>query len=309
MRDKKGNNTRLNKKMDRIRRNEETGKMKSKTVNRALRKMLNNRLSVLGLAIFSLITLACIFAPVISRYKPLQIDMRNILQPPSSSHLLGTDKLGRDIATRILYGGRISILIGFGSSLGAAFIGILFGSYAGYKGGLVDAVLLRISEMFMSFPQIILVLLLVSMVGQSMSNLMIIFVLTGWGGVYRMTRAKMLSIREEEYVQALQAFGLNDFIVCYKHMLPNAVGPIVVSITLNTAMFILQEASLSFLGLGVPFQIPTWGNIINVANDLNVLQHNWWIWLPVGVVISLFVLSVNFIGDGLRDSADPAQQG
>ena len=119
----------------------------------------------------------------------------------------------------------------------------------------------------------------------------------------------MLSIREEEYVQALKAFGLNDFIVCYKHMLPNAIGPILVNITLSTAMFILEEASLSFLGLGVPLEIATWGNILNAAQDQGVLLNNWWIWLPVGLVISLFVVSVNFMGDGLRDSTDPTQQG
>jgi peptide/nickel transport system permease protein len=140
-------------------------------------------------------------------------------------------------------------------------------------------------------------------------NLIIIFTLTGWGGMYRMTRAKMLSLREEEYVQALRAFGLNTFKICYKHILPNALGPILVNITLSTAMFILQEAGLSFLGLGVPLQIPTWGNILNVAQDLRILQNYWWLWLPVGIMISLFVLSVNFIGDGLRDSTDPSQQG
>lgn len=122
-------------------------------------------------------------------------------------------------------------------------------------------------------------------------------------------KSQDLSIREEEYVQALRAFGLNDFIVCYKHMLPNAIGPILVNITLSTAMFILEEASLSFLGLGVPLEIATWGNILNAAQDQSVLLNNWWIWLPVGIVISLFVMAVNFVGDGLRDSTDPTQQG
>jgi peptide/nickel transport system permease protein len=119
----------------------------------------------------------------------------------------------------------------------------------------------------------------------------------------------MLSIREEEYVQALRSFGLSRALIAYKHMLPNALGPVMVNITLSTAAFILQEAGLSFLGLGVPLSIPTWGNILNAAQDLNVLQNNWWLWLPVGLFISLFVLSVNFIGDGLRDASDPTQQG
>lgn len=296
-------------KMDRILAAEEAGVLKSSGGNRALRKMLANRLSAIGLAVFALIVLASIFAPLIAPYGPLQLNLKAVLKAPSLQHLFGTDKLGRDIFSRVLFGGRISILIGFGSALGAAFIGILLGCYGGYKGGIVDRIFLGISEIFMSFPQIVLVLLLVTMVGQSMGNLMLIFIGTGWGSIYRMTRARMLSIREEEYVTALRAFGLGDLLICYKHMLPNALGPIVVNITLSTAMFILQEAALSFLGLGVPLQIATWGNILNAANDFRTLQEYWWIWLPVGIVISLFVLSVNFIGDGLRDSADPTQQG
>ena len=203
----------------------------------------------------------------------------------------------------------MSILVGLGSALIAAVVGVGIGAYTGYRGGWPDMIAMRVSEIFMSFPQIILVLLLVSITGQSLMNLIVIFVLTGWGGMYRMTRARMLSLREEDYVQALQSFGVPTHKICYKHILPNALGPIMVNITLTTAMFILAEAGLSFLGLGVPLSIPTWGNILNVAKDLRVLQNNWWMWLPVGAVVSLFVLSVNFIGDGLRDSTDTTLQG
>ncbi len=302
-------NKRLNKKFDKIRAMEEAGKGGGKTMNRSLRKLLKNKLALLGMVIFTVIILASLFAPLLTSYDPLGVSMESVLQPPSALHILGTDKIGRDIFSRVLYGGRISILVGLGSALGAATIGVLLGAYAGYKGGVIDRTILRISEIFMSFPQIVLVLLLVTILGQSLRNLLIIFIATGWGSVYRMTRARMLSIREEEYVQALKAFGLSDVIVCYKHMLPNAIGPILVNITLSTAMFILEEASLSFLGLGVPLEIATWGNILNAAQDQTVLLRNWWIWLPVGIVISLFVMSVNFMGDGLRDSADPTQQG
>lgn len=301
--------SRLHKKFDLIKQREEEGKNDDITMNRTLRKFLKNRLAIIGLGIFVVIVLAAIFAPFLTKYDPLSVDMSAVLQKPSAQHILGTDKVGRDIFSRILYGGRVSILVGLGSALGAAFIGVSLGAYAGYKGGKIDTIILRISEIFMSFPQMVLVLLLVTIMGQSLRNLLIIFILTGWGSVYRMTRAQMLSIREEEYVQALQAFGLNDFVVAYKHMLPNAIGPILVNITLSTAMFILEEAALSFLGLGVPLQIATWGNILNAAQDQSVLLSNWWIWLPVGIVISLFVMSVNFVGDGLQDSADPTQQG
>lgn len=299
----------LNRQFDRIRRQEEAGQVRTRHGNRALRKLLNNRLAVLGLVIFSIILLASIFAPLLTSHDPLRINLRAILQPPSAEHWFGTDTTGRDVFSRVLYGGRVSILVGLGSALIAATIGAGIGCYTGYKGGWIDVIALRVSEIFMSFPQIILVLLLVSIIGQSLINLIIIFVLTGWGAMYRLARARMLSLREEEYVQALQSFGLSVPKICYKHILPNALGPIMVNVTLTTAMFILAEAGLSFLGLGVPLNIPTWGNILNVAQDLRVLQNNWWMWLPVGSVISLFVLSVNFIGDGLRDSTDPSQQG
>lgn len=297
----------LNIKRDKILYNEENGLYSKKKKNRNLQRFMNNRLAVFGLILFVLILLFSFGAPLFTRFNPLKISLKEVLQKPSFTHLFGTDKLGRDVFSRVLYGGRVSIIVGFGSALGAAFIGVVLGTIGGYKGGFFDKCIMRISEAFMSFPQIILVLLLVSMVGQSMNNLIFIFVLTGWGGIYRMTRAKMLSIKQEEYVQALKAFDINPWKICFKHMLPNALGPILVNITLSTAMFILQEAALSFLGLGVPLQIATWGNVLNAANDLQVLTVYWWLWLPVGLTISLFVLSINFIGDGLRDTSDPSQ--
>jgi peptide/nickel transport system permease protein len=301
--------TRLDRKLDRIRAKEEAGLLSHSDTSRFVRKFLGNRLAVAGMIIFLIILLACVFAPLLSPHAPNGVDLRNVRQPPGAAHPFGTDKLGRDVFARALYGGRLSILIGLGSALGAAVIGILLGCYGGYKGGLFDKTVLRLSEIFMAFPQLILVLMLVSIFGQGLRNLIFIFVLTGWGGVYRQTRAKMLSLREEEYVQALKAFGLSDWMICYKHILPNAVGPITVNITLSTAMFILDEAAMSFLGLGVPPEIATWGNILNAAQDLHTLQTYWWLWLPVGVLVSLFVVNVNFIGDGLRDSTDPSQQG
>lgn len=283
---------RFNDKLDKLKAAEESGQLKSKGGNRALRKLLNNRLAVFGGIVFLVILLACIFAPLITSYDPLAVDMKSILKAPSADHLFGTDKVGRDLFARVLYGGRLSILIGFGSALGCAAVGILVGCYSAYKGGWLDAIFVRLSEVFMSFPQLILCLMLVSILGQSAKNIVIIFIICGWGSVFRMVRSQILSIREEEYVQSLKVFGLNEFVICYKHMLPNALGPIVVNVTLSTAMFILEEAALSFLGLGVPLEIATWGNILNSAQDLFTLQNNWWMWLPVGIVISLFVMSI-----------------
>ena len=301
--------TGLDRKMDKILILEESGQLSNKKVNRFVRKFTNNRLAVIGLVMLVITLVMCIFAPVFTSYLPGKIDILNTLQKPSLDHLLGTDQLGRDVFSRVLYGGRVSILVGLGSALGAAVIGVLLGCLAGYKGGRFDHAIMRLSEVMMSFPQIILVLLLVTIMGQSLNNLLLIFILTGWAPMYRMTRSQMLSIREEEYVQALKAFGLSDYVIAFKHMLPNAVGPIAVNITLTTAMLILQETALSYLGLGVPLEIATWGNILNIAKDITILRNNWWMWLPVGLVISMFVLSINFIGDGLRDATDPSQQG
>jgi peptide/nickel transport system permease protein len=299
----------LDKQFDRILADEAAGKTKAPRQGRFWSKFAGNRLAVIGLAIFVFIILISLLAPFLTAYSPQKIDLRAMMQPPSLEHWFGTDRTGRDVFARALYGGRISILVGLGSAVLSALIGVAIGVYSGYVGGLLDAFAMRVSEIFMSFPQIILVLLLVSIMGQSLTNLIVIFTLTGWGGIYRMARARMLSLREEEYVQALRSFGLSRPLIAYKHMLPNALGPIMVNITLSTAAFILQEAGLSFLGLGVPSSIPTWGNILNSAQNLRVLENNWWIWLPVGTLISLFVLSVNFIGDGLRDATDPSQQG
>ena len=301
--------TSLDRKFDKLREREETGKPRKRIQNRAFSKMLSNKLAVIGLGFVSIVIVASIIAPLICKYDPQKVNLRMILKPPSSEHILGTDKVGRDVYARIIYGGRISILVGLGSAIGAALIGVSIGAYTGYRGGWIDSLILRISEIVMAFPQIILVLLLVAILGQSLMNLMVIFTLTGWGGLFRMTRAQMLSLREEEYVQALQAFGLSSFRISFKHVLPNALGPIMVNITLSTAMFILQEAGLSFLGLGVPLNIPTWGNILNVAIDLRILEDFWWVWMPVAGMISFFVLGINFIGDGLRDSTDPSLQG
>ena len=246
----------LDKRFDRLRDQDYSSLNQQNKSSRALKKLQSNRLAVIGI-IFSLtIILSSIFAPLITKYDPQKVDLRSMLKPPSSEHILGTDKIGRDVFARIIYGGRISILVGLGSALGAALIGVSIGAYTAYRGGWWDSIFLRISEIFMAFPQIILVLLLVSVLGQSLMNLIIIFVITGWGGLYRMTRAQVLSLREEEYVQALRAFGLSRARICFKHILPNALGPIMVNITLSTAMFILEEAALSFLGLGVLLTFP-----------------------------------------------------
>lgn len=305
--------TALDRKLDKIRAAEESGKLGTKLTNRTLRKLTSNKLAVIGVLLFVVMCVLCFGAPLFTEYSSTAIDLRAKMSPPSAEHILGTDQMGRDIWTRILYGGRISIIVGLGSALGAALLGVTLGLFVGYKGGLLDSLLIKISDIFQSIPQMVLIIIIVALVGQSMENLIIIFILTGWPGMYRMTRSKVLSLKQQEFVQALRAFGISDVKIAFKHLLPNTLGPVVVNITLSTAMFILQEASLSVLGYGVPQEIATWGNIINVITNGGTIRFDWleywWMWLPCAIMLILFVLSINFIGDGLRDASDPTQIG
>ena len=305
--------TALDRQMDKIRDMEESGKLSTKLTNRTLRKLTANKLAVLGVVMFFVICLLCFGAPLFTKYSPTAFALREKMQAPSLAHIFGTDQMGRDIWSRMLYGGRISIVVGLGSALGAALIGVTLGLFVGYKGGWLDNILMKVADIFLSFPQMVLIIIIVALVGQSLQNLIVIFILTGWPSMYRMARSKVLSLKEEEFVQALRAFGISDLKIAFKHLLPNTLGPVVVNITLSTAMFILQEASLSVLGYGVPQEIATWGNIINVITNSGTIRFDWlgywWMWLPCSIMLILFVLSINFIGDGLRDASDPNQIG
>ena len=303
----------LDRRMDKIRALEESGKLATKLTNRTLRKVLSNKLAVLGAVLFVVICILCFAAPLFTQWGPTQISLRDRITSPNAQHIFGTDQMGRDIWARMLYGGRISIIVGLGSALGAAVIGVTLGMYVGYKGKWLDAIILKISDVFLAFPQMVLIIIMVALVGQSLQNMIIIFILTGWPSMYRMARSKVLSLKEEEFVQALRAFGISDVKIAFKHMLPNTIGPSVVNITLSPAMFILQEASLSVLGYGVPQEVATWGNIINVITNAGTIRYDWlgywWMWLPCAIMLILFVLAINFIGDGLRDASDPTQIG
>ncbi|MCL6444586.1 MAG: ABC transporter permease [Alicyclobacillus sp.] len=270
-------------------------------------KLRRNKLAMVGFIIITFMILCAIFAPLLTPYKPNDIDFANMLQPPSWSHPFGTDELGRDVFSRILFGARISILVGLSGALGEALIGTIIGCFSGYFGGWFDKCMLRVSELFMTFPQIILVLILVAYIGQGLINLILIFSISGWPGTYRLVRGKFLSLREENYVDACRAFGIAELSIIFRHILPNTLNLVIVAATLTTAGYILAEAGLSFLGLGVPSSIPTWGNIINAAKSIDVIRNYPWLWLPPGLAISLFVLGVNFFGDGLRDVLDPQQ--
>ena len=278
---------------------------KSSLQKRNLQKFLSNRMAVLGATILFIMVLAAIFAPLLTPYDPSYINMAEKGLPPGPGHLLGTDRTGRDIFARILYGGRLSILIGVVSALGATLLGTILGCIAGYYGGWVDKILVAFGELFSVFPQYLLILLFVGLAGQSTANLFIIFIATGWTGMMRIVRSRILSLKQEPYIESCRANGIGGFSVMFHHMLPNCLGPVIVNATLAVAGYILAEAGLSYLGMGVPSTAVTWGNIINGAKRLDIIQTMPALWLAPGLSIALFVLSINFFGDGLRDVLDP----
>lgn len=270
-----------------------------------MRKLRRNKLAMLGLIVVILFVVCSAAAPLLTPFEADGVDIKAKLTEPCAEHLFGTDKLGRDVFTRLLYGGRVSILIGVVSALGSGLLGVILGAICGYNGGIFDKIMLRVSEVFMSFPETIVILLFVALLGQGTANLFIVFICTGWTSPFRLVRGKYIAMREENYVDTCRAFGVKQFSIMFSHILPNTLGPIVVNITAQVAMFILSESALSFLGLGVPSSVVTWGNIINAAKDVTTVKNYPWLWLPAGMSISLFVLAINFLGDGLRDIFDP----
>ncbi len=283
-------------------------KMKASSLaKRNWEKLRRNKLAMVGLGIILFISLTCLVIPAVFNMPMDTVDLTRRVLPPSWQYPFGTSKIGEDIFSKMLHGGRVSILVGVSGAAGGAIIGVFFGALCGYLGGWIDRLMLRVSEIFMSFPQIILVLILVVYFGQGLENLIIIFAFTGWMSIFRLVRGKFFSLKEESFVEACRAFGIKNRSIMFKHIFPNTLGPVIVNITLSVAGYILQEAGLSFLGLGVPSGVPTWGNIINAAKSIDVITNYWWLWIPPGLAISLFVLGVNFFGDGLRDVLDPTQ--
>ena len=274
---------------------------------RGLEKFRRNRLAILGLAIITIIILMCVFAPLLTSFDPMEISLLERRQSPGSKHIFGTDNVGRDVFSRLLYGGRMSILIGLSGAAGGMVFGVFFGSLCGYFGGRVDAVVVKIAELIAVIPQLLITLVLVLIAGQSIRNLILVFTFTGWIATFRLTRGRFFSLREESFVEACRAFGIGSLSIVFKHILPNCLGPVVVQFTLNTAGFILTEAALSFIGIGVPSGVPTWGNVMNAAKEIIVITENPWLWVFPGFTIAFFVLGINFFGDGLRDVLDPNQ--
>src|SRR5688500_12830393 len=264
-----------------------------------------HRLAVAGLVVIVLLGLAALFAPAVATHDPYTVDLLAARQPPSREHWLGTDEVGRDVFSRLSFGARVSLSVGLVAVTIYSAIGLVLGAVSGYFGGLVDGSIQRLTDTVMCFPPLIIIIAAVSIAGPSIWNVMLIIGLLTWTGTCRLVRGQFLSLREREFVEAARAAGASDLRVIVRHILPNTLAPVLVSATFGVAAAILTEAGLSFLGLGVQPPTPSWGNLINLAQSATILQTMPWLWAPPGLLIAVAVLSINFIGDGLRDALDP----
>ncbi len=279
--------------------------LKPRSKNRTLRRFMRHRPAMAAIILLSFIVTVSAFAPVFAPYPYDQIDLRAAGQPPSPEHPLGTDRVGRDILSRTLYGGQVSLLVGVGATTIAVVIGVIIGAASGHYRGTADTILMRITDTFMTFPSIIIMLTLAALLPRSVWNLVLIIGLLSWPGVARMVRAQFLSLREAEFVVACRCLGVPDRRIITLHIFPNVLAPLVALVTFSIGAIILTEAGLSFLGLGVAPPIPSWGNMLEPARNLDILVNLTWTWIPPAVMIVLTVLCVNFIGDGIRDAIDP----
>jgi peptide/nickel transport system permease protein len=266
-----------------------------------------NKFALIGLCILTVFILAAVFAPLLAPHDPNRANLRMRNQPPSREYPFGTDDMGRDILSRLLYGGRISLSVGLVSVGISLSIGLVLGSLAGYFGGFVDTFIMRLADIFYSFPFLILAITISAIFGPSIYNTMIILGVLSWPGPARLLRAEFLKLKTTDFVAAATALGARPGRIMFRHILPNAFSPLLVSATLGVASAILSEAGLSFLGLGVPPPAPSWGNMLNRARPLHILAGMPWMWIPPGLAVFVVVLSINFVGDGLRDAFDPRQ--
>ena len=269
------------------------------------RRFLRHRLAAAGLLVLVLLALLAVAAPWAAQFGPNQINLRARSLPPGLVHWLGTDGTGRDVLARVLYGGRISLSVGVVAVSISAAIGVAVGCCAGYFGGRVDLLLMGLIDMVLTFPRLVLIIAFVAVTGPSIFNTILVIGLLSWPSVARLTRGEILGLREREFVQAAHAAGSSARAILARHILPNVLSPVFVAVTLDVATVILLEASLSFLGLGAQPPTPSWGNMLRDARTLSILETQPWLWIPPGALIALTVLSVNAIGDGLRDALDP----
>ncbi len=269
-------------------------------------KFLKHKLAVAGLVFTLFLVVIAVVGPFITPYSPTEVT-GNFAAPPNSENWLGTDQLGRDIVSRLIYATHISVIVGFGTVAVYVTFGTIIGLLSAYYGGWVDMMMMRITDMFMAFPFMVVILVVVSIVGPSLPSIIFVLALFSWPSIARLVRGSVLSIKQSDYIKAAVSLGYSTPRILFKHILPNATGPIIVNGTFGLAAAILTESGLSFLGLGVQPPTPTWGNMLTEAQSISVLSSQPWLWVPAGLMILLTVLAVNFVGDGLRDAFDPKQ--
>ncbi|MCX5826205.1 MAG: ABC transporter permease [Deltaproteobacteria bacterium] len=262
-----------------------------------------NRMAVVGSVIVFLLFTVSLLAPWLAPYDPNAIDLKNVLAPPSGGHLFGTDPLGRDVLSRMIWGAGISLKVGFVATGIAILIGTMLGAVAGYYGRWVDAVIMRFVDIMLCFPSFFLILAVIALLEPSIWNIMIVIGLTGWMGVTRLVRADFISLKERDFVQAARVIGAGDLRIIFLHILPNAMASVLVTATLGVAGAILTESALSFLGIGVQPPTPSWGNILTAGKDN--IDIAWWLSFYPGLAILITVLGYNLLGEGIRDALDP----
>lgn len=272
-------------------------------LNKLYKNINKNLILYLGLIIVIFFIFLAIFAPFITSYEPDEINMTEIFLPPSEKHLFGTDELGRDVFTRVVYGSRISLFVGIVAVGISIIIGVILGLISGYFGGIIDSIIMRFTDVMLCFPSFFLILAVIAFLNPSIINVMVIIGLTGWMGVARLVRAETMSVKTREYIIAAKLSGLNHSKILFKHIMPNVLAPVFVTATLGMAGAILTESSLSFLGLGVQPPTASWGNILTAGKD-NIM-FAWWLSLFPGVAILVTALGYNMLGEGLRDFLDP----
>jgi peptide/nickel transport system permease protein len=272
--------------------------------NRAWERFKANKMAFISLFILAVLIAAAILAPVIAQHDPVKQDLLSQLQPPSAGHWLGTDDLGRDLFSRVLYGARVSLSVGIIAVLFNVIIGIAVGSIAGYYGGTIDAVLMRFTDIMLAFPQQFALIAVVTLFSPSLFNIICVLVIFGWMVKARLLRGQIMTLKNREFVDAARTIGMSDFRIIFRHILPNAMAPVIVSATLQMGGLILTESTLSFLGLGIQPPASSWGNLLQSAQNLSIMMQAPWVAIIPGFMIFLTIMCFNFIGDGLRNAFD-----
>jgi peptide/nickel transport system permease protein len=267
------------------------------------RRFAENKLAVLGLIMIFVLFVTAAFAPLLAPYDPYDQDLANTLAPPSSEHWLGTDPLGRDQLSRLIYGSRIAVIVGLASIIIATIIGVTLGALSGWYGGRTDAVIMRIADVFFAFPLLIGAILIILVLGRGILPVVLSLAIFSWATVARLQRSSILSVRESDYVMAARALGAGGWRLVSRHVLPNSFAPVLVFATFSVGVAVVAEASLSFLGVGVKADVPEWGNMISVGRSF--VGSNDYLWLFPSLAVVLTVLGFVFAGDGLRDALDP----